>query len=55
MGKIVNRNVNVFTIETAINNRMYGGMLDFLHKNEDRFSRLGPGAPEHLQVDAAQP
>ena len=38
MGKIVNRNVNVFTIETAINNRMYGGMLDFLHKNEDRFS-----------------
>ncbi|HKD67983.1 MAG TPA: lactate racemase domain-containing protein [Candidatus Binataceae bacterium] len=38
MGKIVNRNVNVFTIESAINNRMYGGLLDFLHKNEDRFS-----------------
>src|SRR5579862_1479167 len=38
MGKIVNRNVKVFTIETAINNRMYGGLLDFLHKNEDRFS-----------------
>ena len=38
MGQIVNRNVNVFTIETAINNRMYGGMLDFLHKNEDHFS-----------------
>ena len=29
--------VNVFTIETAINNQMYGGMLDFLQKNEDRF------------------
>ncbi len=38
MGQIVNRNVNVFTIETAINNQMYGSMLDFLHKNEDRFN-----------------
>jgi len=38
MGRVVNRNVNVFTLETAVNNRMYGGMLDFLHKNEDRFS-----------------
>src|SRR5579885_2580144 len=38
LGKVVNRSVNVFTIETAINNRMYGGLLDFLHKNEDRFS-----------------
>jgi hypothetical protein len=38
MGRVVNRNVNVFSIETAINNRMYGGLLDFLHKNEDRFN-----------------
>jgi nickel-dependent lactate racemase len=38
MGRIVNRNVNVFTIETSVNNQMYGSMLDFLHKNEDRFS-----------------
>ncbi len=38
MGRVVNRNVNVFTLETAINNRMYGGLLDFLHKNEDHFS-----------------
>jgi len=38
MGQLVNRELNVFTIETAVNNRMYGGMLDFLHKNEDRFT-----------------
>jgi hypothetical protein len=38
MGRIVNSQLNVFTIETAINNRMYGAMLDFLHKNEDRFT-----------------
>ena len=38
MGQLVNRKLNVFTLETAINNRMYGGMLDFLHKNEDHFS-----------------
>src|ERR1700726_1833576 len=30
MGRLVNEHVNVFTIETAINNQMYGGMLDFL-------------------------
>src|SRR5581483_2768162 len=38
MGQLVNRELNVFTLETAVNNRMYGGMLDFLHKNEDRFN-----------------
>jgi lactate racemase len=38
MGKLINRQLNVFSIETAVNTRMYGPMLDFLHKNEDRFS-----------------
>ncbi|MGH7863670.1 MAG: lactate racemase domain-containing protein, partial [Candidatus Binataceae bacterium] len=38
MGRLINRTLNVFSIETAVNNRMYGGMLDFLHKNEDQFS-----------------
>ncbi|HYC22736.1 MAG TPA: lactate racemase domain-containing protein [Candidatus Bathyarchaeia archaeon] len=38
MGAVVNQNVKVFTIETAINSNMYGSMLDFLHKNEDQFS-----------------
>ena len=38
MGRIVNRNVNVFTLESAINNRMYDGLLDFLSKHEDSFN-----------------
>jgi len=38
MGRLINRTLNVFSVETAVNNRMYGGMLDFLHKNEDQFS-----------------
>src|SRR5689334_6438809 len=38
MGRVINRQLNVFTLETAVNNNMYGGMLDFLHKNEDQFS-----------------
>src|SRR5579875_2066622 len=38
IGRLINRQLNVFSIETAINTRMYGPMLDFLHKNEDRFT-----------------
>jgi nickel-dependent lactate racemase len=38
MGRLINGRLNVFTIETAVNNRMYGSMLDFMHKNEDRFT-----------------
>ncbi len=38
MGKLINQQLNVFSIETAVNTRMYGPMLDFLHKNEDQFS-----------------
>ena len=38
MGRVINSQLNVFTLETAVNNNMYGGMLDFLHKNEDRFT-----------------
>ncbi|MBL8607749.1 MAG: DUF2088 domain-containing protein [Myxococcales bacterium] len=35
MGKITNANLNVFTIETTINNRMFDRPLEFLSKNED--------------------
>ncbi|HZU96224.1 MAG TPA: transcriptional regulator, partial [Planctomycetota bacterium] len=36
IGKIVNQSVRVFTIETTINNDMFGtGPLSFLQKNED--------------------
>ncbi|HBP23586.1 MAG TPA: transcriptional regulator [Planctomycetes bacterium] len=35
IGKIVQEHLNVFTIETTLNNDMYGGQLGFLTKNED--------------------
>ena len=38
MGKLVDENVNVFHIETVLNNRMYFDQLDFLGKNEDDFT-----------------
>ena len=38
LGKIVDKELNVFHIETAINNRMYGSDMDFLLKNEDDFT-----------------
>src|SRR5207237_2345567 len=38
LGKIVDQTLNVFHIETAINNRMYKGDMDFLLKNEDDFT-----------------
>src|SRR5216684_3476312 len=38
LGKIVDEHLNVFHIETSINNRMYKSDMDFLLKNEDDFS-----------------
>jgi lactate racemase len=38
MGKIANQALNVFTIETTINNRMFGRQLNFLTKNEDELT-----------------
>ncbi|NRA31959.1 MAG: DUF2088 domain-containing protein [Polyangiaceae bacterium] len=35
MGKVANQKLNLFTIETTINNRMFPDALSFLHKNED--------------------
>ena len=35
MGRVVNKALNVFTIETTINNRMFDDPLAFLAKNED--------------------
>jgi lactate racemase-like protein len=40
MGAIVDRHMNVFHIETALNNRMFGGPTAFLSKNEDEFTEL---------------
>ena len=39
MGRVTNKTLNVFTIETTVNNRMFDRPLSFLHKNEDD---LGP-------------
>lgn len=38
MGRIANEHLNVFTIETALNNRMFDKNLDFLAKNEDELT-----------------
>ena len=38
IGAIIEEQVDVFHIETAINNKMFGPQLDFLARNEDRFS-----------------
>ena len=35
MGRLTNKALNVFTIETTVNNRMFDRPLEFLHKNED--------------------
>lgn len=35
MGRVVNEKLDVFTIETTINNRMFDRPLEFLAKNED--------------------
>jgi len=40
MGKVVNEHMNVFHIETTVNNDMFGPALGFLHKDEDEWSTL---------------
>lgn len=40
IGKIVDKHMNVFHIETALNNRMYRGQMDFLMKHEDDFTEF---------------
>ncbi|MGH7438611.1 MAG: lactate racemase domain-containing protein, partial [Polyangiaceae bacterium] len=38
MGRLVEKTLNVFHIETTVNNRMFAPPLEFLHKNEDDWS-----------------
>jgi hypothetical protein len=40
MGEIVDKEINVFHIETALNNRMYGGPLAYLGKREANWSEF---------------
>jgi hypothetical protein len=38
MGRLAHKELNIFTIETTVNNRMFDRSLDFLMKNEDELS-----------------
>jgi hypothetical protein len=40
MGALVDEHMNVFHIETALNNRMYSGPTAFLSKNEDQYTEF---------------
>jgi hypothetical protein len=40
MGRVANQKLNVFTIETTINNRMFDRPLEFLAKNEDELTSV---------------
>jgi hypothetical protein len=44
MGRLTNKHLNVFTIETTINNRMFDRPLEFLAKNEDDLTSTERGA-----------
>ena len=50
MGAIVDQHMNVFHIETALNNRMFGSALAFLGRNEDEFSELDRLKAETLRL-----
>ncbi len=50
IGRVIDQNLDVFHIETVVNNRMFDGPLAFLGKNEDRygeFDRLKLEAMRH--------
>src|SRR5215470_11387608 len=38
IGRVAEKHVKVFHIESVLNNRMFGGAMDFLAKNEDDFT-----------------
>ena len=50
MGKLANKALNVFTIETTINNRMFDKPLEFLAKNEDDLSTFERASLKALTV-----
>ena len=43
IGRVIDKNLKVFHIETALNNRMFDPMSAFLGQNEDRWSVLDRG------------
>jgi len=49
MGAIVQSNMKIFHIETALNNRMFGPQMSFLTKNEDDFTET-----DRLKLEATR-
>lgn len=47
-GKVLAKEVDIFTIETTVNNRMFDRPLAFLHKNEDDLTSFESGALKAL-------
>ncbi len=54
MGAIVDKHMNVFHIETALNNRMFAGATAFLSKNEDEFTEIDRLKFEAHELDAVE-
>jgi nickel-dependent lactate racemase len=50
MGRLVNAKLDVFTIETVINNRMFDRPLEFLHRNEDDLGGTARAALKALRL-----
>src|SRR5208282_2314705 len=40
IGRVIDEHLEVFHIETVVNNRMFDGPVSFLAKNEDRYTEL---------------
>ncbi|MFN2399398.1 MAG: lactate racemase domain-containing protein [Gemmatimonadaceae bacterium] len=49
LGMLVDETLNVFHIETALNNRIYSGQMDFLTKNEDDY-----GPVDRMKLDSVR-
>jgi lactate racemase len=54
MGRLANEKLDVFTIETTINNRMFDKPLEFLSKNEDELSGRERGLLKALVASTAK-
>lgn len=54
MGRLANKKLNVFTIETTVNNRMFDTPLEFLAKNEDDLTRTEKNALRALRFTLDQ-
>ena len=54
MGEIAHRELDIFTIETTVNNRMFDRSLDFLTRNEDDLNARERGLLKALVVSTSK-